>query len=715
MGLAGPGPAAQRRRGRSAPTGEGPLAAGVDVGRAEGFEEKGEEGAIDGQQGDVHGAGHPGEGAGGEDDDGVEGNCRKGGEKKGVGAIPAAVLTEGHLDGPDQHRPDARQEGRASMFSPPQQADCDRDPPDEDQDLGEREGMPWSLRTLAGSHLGGGLGRRFSLGEWPPLGAGRRAALSRAPAPAAVAVRQVSTGPAGGHCAASTSMLAPILDLMSTPSAPAPSTGEGIPESPLPGPFPVGEYAAALRARLREFTRVQLFGELVNLRPSRTRVYFELRDSDGAVPCAVWLREWEAMSARAGSALADGMQVVVAGGCDYYPGSSTSSPGFSFTVSDLRVAGEGDLLARIERLRKQLDGEGLLEPQKLLERPFLPRTIGVVTSEGGKAKDDIIAGLTRRGWGGRVVWGFAPVQDRHAAPAIARVLGDLAAVGGVDVVIVARGGGSLADLLCFCDETLCRTVAMLGVPVIASVGHHTDRTLLDDVAAVSCSTPTHAAEVAVAIDCAGARVELGRAALRLRENGGRAMLARARQLASLSRAPSEHLARQRTRLHQQMREIRAGSRRRVGGERAVNAQRALVLKRKADASLLDCRRRRPRELERLALALAGHEPQRTLERGYALVEDPSGRPLQTAAQASLVDEVHLRFADGVLPARTSGGPAGTAGAAGATSGPAGTAGAAGATSGPAGAAGAAGATAGTADAAGAAGATSGPAARTSGR
>ncbi len=97
------------------------------------------------------------------------------------------------------------------------------------------------------------------------------------------------------------------------------------------------------------------------------------------------------------------------------------------------------------------------------------------------------------------------MQDRHAAPSISRALSDLAAVGGVDVAIVARGGGSLADLLCFCEESLCRTVALLAVPVIASVGHHTDRTLLDDVAAVSCSTPTHAAEAAVGLDCARAR------------------------------------------------------------------------------------------------------------------------------------------------------------------------------------------------------------------
>jgi exodeoxyribonuclease VII large subunit len=442
---------------------------------------------------------------------------------------------------------------------------------------------------------------------------------------------------------------------MSTFSSAATPTGEpagdGIPGSGLAGPFPVGEYARALRDRLRSFARVQLVGELVNLRPSRARVYFELRDPAGSIPCAVWLKDWETILAHAGVAPADGMQVVVSGGCDYYPGSATSSPGFSFAVTDLRVAGEGDLLARIERLRRQLAGEGLLELQKRLVLPRLPRTIGVITGEGGKAREDILAGLARRGWAGRLVWGFAPVQDRHAAPAIVRALGDLAAVGGVDVAIVARGGGSLADLLCFCDETLCRTVALLGVPVISSVGHHTDRTLLDDVAAVSCSTPTHAAEAAVGVDCTRARAEQVAAARRLREHGRRAVLTRARLLATLSRAPAAHLERQRTRLHQQLREIRAGTRRRVQSERAVTERRALVLQRKADSALLDCRRRRPRELERLALALGAHDPQRTLERGYALVQSPDGEPIVTAASARASKKVRLRFADDIIPAK----------------------------------------------------------------
>jgi exodeoxyribonuclease VII large subunit len=462
-----------------------------------------------------------------------------------------------------------------------------------------------------------------------------------------------------------------MLLCVSTSASPAPPPAAGIPDSALPGPYPVGEYAAALREKLRSFARVQLMGELVNLRPSRARVYFELRDGAGAIACAAWREDWEAMVARAGVP-AEGMQVVVAGGCDYYPGSATSSPGFSFSVLDLRLAGDGDLLARIERLRKQLDGEGLLERQQRLMRPVLPRTIGVITAEGGKAREDVLAALARRGWAGRLVWGFAPVQDRHAAPAIVRALGELVSVANVEVAIVARGGGSLADLLCFCDETLCRTVALLGVPVIASVGHHTDRTLLDDVAAVSCSTPTHAAEAAVRVDCTRARAEQATAAARVREHarratqprallpvlakrlrdhGRRAVLTRARLLATLSRAPAAHLDRQRTRLHQQLREIRAGSRRRADAERHLTERRAMVLERKATSFARDCRERRPRELAQLALALAGHDPQRTLERGYVLAQSPTGKPILGTADARAAGELRLRFADGTLPAR----------------------------------------------------------------
>jgi exodeoxyribonuclease VII large subunit len=448
-----------------------------------------------------------------------------------------------------------------------------------------------------------------------------------------------------------------------------PARPAGIPGSDLSGPWPVGHYAARLRDRLRGFTRVQVFGEVFGFKAGRAKVWFELRDASGALPCSMWRRDWEALAI---GELADGLQVVAAGGCDFYPGSRTSSPAFSFAVDDVRIAGEGDLLAQLERLRRALHAEGLFEPQKRLPRPALPRTIGVVTGETGKARDDVLAALRRRGWGGRVVWAFAPVQDRHAAPRIARALQDLAACAEVDVIVVARGGGSLADLFAFCDETLCRTVALLRVPVISSVGHHTDRTLLDDVAAVACSTPTHAAEAAVPVDCAGARAALRAVAARLDGQGRRAIVDRARALARLSRAPAEHVARHRVRLHQELRELRAAGRRGLAERETIARRRADALRRKGAAAALAhdrgaqrartgaaaldraaaaAHQRRRRDLERLALALAAHDPQRTLERGYALVEDAAGEPVTSAAAARAKPSLTLRLQDGRVPVR----------------------------------------------------------------
>jgi exodeoxyribonuclease VII large subunit len=431
----------------------------------------------------------------------------------------------------------------------------------------------------------------------------------------------------------------------------APAAGGEERESELPGPYAVGDYAAALRSRLRGFARVQLVGELANLRPpTRARAYFELRDATGAIPCAMWRNDWDALGPLAAT-LADGAQVIVAGGCDYYPGSASASPSFSFSVATLRVAGEGDLLAQIERRRRVLAAEGLLERQRALPRPLLPRTIGVICGETGKAREDVLAGLARRGWGGRIVWAFAPVQDRHAAPLIGSALRDLAGCGEVEVIVVARGGGSPTDLLAFSDELLCRTVALLPIPVIASIGHHTDRTLLDEVAAVSCSTPTHAAEAAVPLHCLEGRLALREAAARLRHHSRDGVISRARLLAALSRAPAEHLGRQRRVLHQTVRELRAVSRRIAAEERARTLARARALTASAERGVRDCAVRRPADLERLRLALAAHDPQRTLARGYAMVEDAGGAPVTTAAAARAAGRVRLRFADDAVAAR----------------------------------------------------------------
>jgi exodeoxyribonuclease VII large subunit len=428
---------------------------------------------------------------------------------------------------------------------------------------------------------------------------------------------------------------------------------DAAPANLLPGPYPVGRYAARLRDQLRSFARVQLTGEVANLRPpTRARAYFELRDADGAIPCAMWRTDWERLGEVTGL-LSDGMEVVVAGGCDYYPGSASASPSFSFAVAELRIAGAGDLLVQIERRRQALADDGLLDRQRELPRPQLPRTIGIVCGDGAKAGEDVLAALERRGWHGRIVWAFAPVQDRHAAPRVAQALRDLVLTP-TEVIVVARGGGSVTDLLAFSDEALCRTVALLPLPVVASIGHHSDRTLLDDVAAASCSTPTHAAEVAVPMDCNQARATLAQTARRLNRLANLAVVDRARRLGTLARAPAEHVARERIRLNHAAGNLAAASRRRLTQEHHSLARAARQLAREREAFCRELATRRPAELERARIALSAHDPERTLQRGYALVEDPAGEPLTSAALAAEQTDVALRFADGRVAARITG-------------------------------------------------------------
>ena len=419
----------------------------------------------------------------------------------------------------------------------------------------------------------------------------------------------------------------------------------------LPGPYAVGRYARKLEEEMRRRARVSLIGEVTGLSRSKTQAYFELRDSEGAVPCAIWLNDLEKLDLPEGG-LRDGTEVVIGGGPDYYRGGAQASPAFYFRATHIRLAGEGDLLARLQALRKQLKAEGLFELQGQLARPLLPKTIGVVTAESGAARRDLLAGLERRGWRGTVVWAFAPVQDRHAAPAIAAAIQDLAAQPSVEAIVVTRGGGSLADLWAFCDETLCRTVAMLRVPVVSAVGHERDSTLIDDVAAVACSTPTHAAEAAVPLDCVSARRDLGRGAGALRRAGEGVIRARAPHLAALARGPARALRRERLALNQKTREIRAASERglgeRLGFQRRVAG---VVLARAARrAAGVEMERRRS-ALHRAEVALRAHEPERTLERGYALVADGEGEPVTGAAAATAAGRVRLRFADGEVGAR----------------------------------------------------------------
>ena len=218
--------------------------------------------------------------------------------------------------------------------------------------------------------------------------------------------------------------------------------GEGPRE---PAPIPVGEYASALKRQMQALPRATITGEITEFNRTNVQIYFQLKDDRGGVRCTMWRREFERLNLP-DQAVRVGAQVVATGGPDYYEGGKSASPSFSFRATDLRPSGEGDLIARLAELRKRFQAEGLTEPQKALLRPLLPRRIGVITAEGGAARQDLMVGLERRGWQGEVVWGFAPVQDRKAAPIITRTLSDMAAFGEVEVIVVCRGGGSLPSV-----------------------------------------------------------------------------------------------------------------------------------------------------------------------------------------------------------------------------------------------------------------------------
>ncbi len=322
-----------------------------------------------------------------------------------------------------------------------------------------------------------------------------------------------------------------------TVSADAAGAATTDPESTLPGPLPGrrlrrGAQAPPAAARPRP-ARSARCGACGPAGPGSTSSSATPR---GALPCSMWRTDFEAL----GGAAQRRPAVVVGGGCDYYAGQR-------HVLARLQLRGHRAAGRRRGRPARSSSSAcaGSSPPTACSSRRSAcrgrscRRTIGVVTGERGKARDDVLAGLRRRGWAGRLVWAFAPCRTATPRRGSPPPCASSPALPEVDVVIVARGGGSLADLFAFCDESLCRTVAMLRVPVISSVGHHTDRTLIDDVAAVSCSTPTHAAETAVPVDCRAARGRAGRARPpAARPRPARRPRPRALARPTLSRAPA---------------------------------------------------------------------------------------------------------------------------------------------------------------------------------
>lgn len=265
------------------------------------------------------------------------------------------------------------------------------------------------------------------------------------------------------------------------------STSGAGPTSP-ERPWPVRTVARKIADWINRLGAVWVEGQItqISARPGTTTAFLTLRDPSADVSLTLTCPQGVLRSLE--PPLADGSHVVVHGRPVFYLGRGT----LSLRVDEIRAVGIGELLARIERLRRLLAAEGLFDPARKRPLPFLPRCVGLITGRASAAERDVLTNARAR-WPAvhfRVI--NVAVQGPNAVPQIVDALGVLDADPEVDVIVLARGGGSVEDLLPFSDETLCRAVAACRTPVVSAIGHEPDSPLVDHVADLRCSTPTDA-------------------------------------------------------------------------------------------------------------------------------------------------------------------------------------------------------------------------------
>ncbi|RYG00416.1 MAG: exodeoxyribonuclease VII large subunit, partial [Caulobacteraceae bacterium] len=285
--------------------------------------------------------------------------------------------------------------------------------------------------------------------------------------------------------------------------------------------YSVSELAFALKRTLEDaYGFVRLRAELSKVtHHSNGHVYLTLKDERSAIDGVVWKGSVKNLSVRP----EHGLEVIVTGKITTYPAGSR----YQIVIETMEVAGVGALLAQLERLKAKLHGEGLFDPARKQPLPTMPATIGVITSPTGAVIRDILHRIRDR-WPCRVIVWPCVVQGEAAAAQVGNAIQRFNALpldGPVprpDILIVARGGGSVEDLWAFNDETLARTVAAGAIPLISAVGHETDTTLIDFVSDRRAPTPTAAAEMATPV-LPELRAYIGDLSSRLHRCGGRAV------------------------------------------------------------------------------------------------------------------------------------------------------------------------------------------------
>ena len=362
-------------------------------------------------------------------------------------------------------------------------------------------------------------------------------------------------------------------------------------------------------------------GEISNLsRPASGHVYFTLKDASAALRCVMW----KTSAARLRMGLQDGMEVEVHGRIGIYEVSGQ----YQLYVDQVRPVGEGALYQEFMRLKAMLEGEGLFAPERKRLIPMFPTRIGIVTSATGAAVRDMLNTLRRRLPLVEVLIAPSPVQGIEAPPALVKAIQSLN-FQLPDVILLARGGGSIEDLWAFNDERVVRAVAMSAVPVICGVGHETDFTLCDFAADLRAPTPTAAAELATQITIIDLRGSLQNYRTRLIS----AML--------------NYLAEQKTSLSSLASELRYVSPgRRIQSER----QRVDELTRRAHSSLLHHLRLESSHVGGMQRRLEALDPNAVLRRGYAVVtRTDDGSVVSRLAQAG--EEMKVRVSDGEFEVR----------------------------------------------------------------
>lgn len=397
-------------------------------------------------------------------------------------------------------------------------------------------------------------------------------------------------------------------------------------------PFPVRAVAIRVAGWIDRLGTVWVEGQLtqIKVRPDAKTVFMVLRDPAADMSLTVTCPRGLVLSAPV--KLTEGVAVVVCGKPAFYTGRGT----FSLRLSEIRAVGVGELLARIERLRGLLDAEGLFDPRLKRPIPFLPCTVGLITGRASAAEHDVTTVAAARWPAVRFAIHNTAVQGPYAVPEIVEALRALDTDPDVDVIVVARGGGSVEDLLPFSDETLCRAIAACRTPVVSAVGHEPDNPLCDLVADLRAATPTDAAKKIVPDTAAEQHLidDLRRRSAQALRNW---VSREERALAQLRSRPvlAEPLTALRVRA-EEIHRARSAVRRDITRLVAVQTER----------------------VGHLAARLATLGPAATLARGYAVVQAvaPAGAAtvLHSAHDAPAGTRLRIRLGDGAVAAVSEG-------------------------------------------------------------